>query len=194
MAPKDENELRHMVATAVQHTDGPIAFRYPRGAGVGVTMTGEPTPLPIGRAEVLRTGTDVAILAVGSMVLPAERAAEELAQDSLSATVVNARFIKPLDEALILELAASNGAIVTVEEAAAAGGFGSAVLELLARHNLSTPVKVLGVEDRIFEQASQARLREIAGLGITDIVSASRQMVAQKRANAATPAATLPAR
>jgi 1-deoxy-D-xylulose-5-phosphate synthase len=194
MAPKDENELRHMVATAVQHTEGPIAFRYPRGAGVGVTMTGDPTPLPIGRAEVLRTGTDVAIIAVGSMVLPAERAAEELAQDSLSATVVNARFIKPLDEALILELAASHGAIVTVEEAAAAGGFGSAVLELLARHNLSTPVKVLGVEDRIFEQASQARLREIAGLGITDIVSASRQMVAQKRANAATPAATLPAR
>jgi 1-deoxy-D-xylulose-5-phosphate synthase len=188
MAPKDENELRHMLATAVGHTAGPIAIRYPRGAGVGVPTTDAPTPLPIGRSEVLRRGSDVAILAVGATVLTAERAADELAQDHVNATVINARFIKPLDEKLILDLARSTGALVTVEENAAMGGFGSAVLELLAAHGLSTPVKVLGVPDRIFEQASQGRLREIAGLGIPDIVAGARQVISSRRAATATPA------
>jgi 1-deoxy-D-xylulose-5-phosphate synthase len=196
MAPKDENELRHMIATAVAHTGGPTAIRYPRGAGVGVPMTEPLTELPIGRAEIIRQGTDAAILAVGSMVLTAERAADELALDNLDATVVNARFVKPLDEELILELARTHGAIVTVEESAAAGGFGSAVLELLAAHGMATPVKVLGVPDRLFEQASQARLRELAGLGIPDIVSAVRSVVSRRRAAAsasATPAMPNPA-
>jgi len=185
MAPKDENELRHMIATAIAHTEGPIAIRYPRGAGVGVPLTDTLTPLPIGRSETLRTGADVAILAMGSTVMTAERAADELAQDSIEATVINARFVKPLDEALILDLARTHGALVTIEENAAMGGFGSAVLELLSAHGLSTPVKVLGVPDRIFEQASQARLREIAGLGVTDIVAAARQVVSLRRATTA---------
>lgn len=181
MAPKDEDELRHMLKTAVGHTDGPIAVRFPRGAGVGVSMSDPLRELPIGKGETLREGKDVAILAVGSMVLTAERAADALAEDGISATVVNARFVKPLDEELILKLARSHGAIVTIEENAAAGGFGSGVLELLAREGLTIPVKVLGVPDHFFEQASQNRLRELAGLGIKDVVSASQQVLAAAR-------------
>ena len=192
MAPKDENELRHMIATAVAHTSGPIAIRYPRGAGTGASMNDPLMALPIGRAETLRTGRDVAILAVGSSVLTAERAADELAEDSLSATVINARFIKPLDEALILDLARECGALVTVEENASIGGFGSGVLELLAREGLSIPVKVLGIGDQVWEQASQNRLRERAGLGIPHIVSAARQVIAQRRALAGKSVATAP--
>lgn len=185
MAPKDEDELRHMLATAIAWTDGPTAIRYPRGAGVGVSMSDPLRTLPIGKAETLRQGRDVAILAVGSMVLAAQRAAEELAADGIDATVVNARFVKPLDEELIASLARSHGAIVTVEENAAMGGFGSGVLELLAREGIAIPVKVLGVPDRIFEQASQNRLRELAGLGVKDVVSASQQALAAKRSAAA---------
>jgi len=181
MAPKDEDELRHMLKTAVGHTDGPIAVRFPRGAGVGVSMNDPLRELPIGKGEILRNGSDVAILAVGSMVLTADRAADALAEDGIAATVVNARFVKPLDEELILKLARSHGAIVTIEENAAAGGFGSGVLELLAREGVTIPVKVLGVPDHFFEQASQNRLRELAGLGIKDVVSASQQVLAAAR-------------
>jgi 1-deoxy-D-xylulose-5-phosphate synthase len=180
MAPKDENELRHMLKTAVEHTSGPIAVRYPRGAGVGVP-TDEPLhTLPIGRAEVLRDGTDVALLAVGTMVLPAERAADQLALEGIRATVVNARFVKPLDEPLILELVRTHGGLVTIEESATAGGFGAGVLELLANHGIALPCRVLGVPDRIFEQASQGRLREKAGLTIDGIVAAARAVVAER--------------
>ncbi|MDQ3467344.1 MAG: 1-deoxy-D-xylulose-5-phosphate synthase, partial [Chloroflexota bacterium] len=169
MAPKDENELRHMLTTAVNHEGGPIAVRYPRGAGVGVA-TDEPLhTLPIGRAEVIREGADVAILAVGTMVLAAERAAETLAAEGIEAAVINARFIKPLDESLILDLANRCQAIVTVEESARAGGFGSGVLELFAAHQITVPVHTLGVPDRVFEQASQGRLRQQAGLTPTAI-------------------------
>ena len=184
MAPKDEAELRNMIATAVGHEAGPVAIRYPRGAGTGATMGKELIPLPIGRAETLRNGTDVAILAVGSTVLPAERAADRLEDEGISAAVINARFVKPLDEALILDLARSCGALVTVEENAAIGGFGSAVLELLAREDITVPVKVLGVSDRVWEQASQNRLRELAGIGIPHIVAAARHVVSGHRAGA----------
>ena len=185
MAPKDEDELRHMIATAIAWTDGPIAIRFPRGAGIGVDTSGPLHTLAVGEAETLREGSDVAILAVGSMVQTAQRAAEELAADGIEATVVNARFVKPVDEALIRSLAPSHGAIVTVEENAAMGGFGSGVLELLAREGFTVPVKVLGVPDRFFEQASQARLRELAGLGVKDVVTASQQALAAKRSGSA---------
>ncbi|MDQ3780572.1 MAG: 1-deoxy-D-xylulose-5-phosphate synthase [Chloroflexota bacterium] len=174
MAPKDENELRHMLTTAVNHEGGPIAVRYPRGAGVGVAMDEPLHTLPIGRAEVIREGADVAILAVGTMVLAAERAAETLAAEGIEAAVINARFIKPLDESLILDLANRCQAIVTVEESARAGGFGSGVLELLAAHQITIPVQTLGVPDRVFEQASQGRLRQQAGLTPTAIAEAAR--------------------
>jgi 1-deoxy-D-xylulose-5-phosphate synthase len=144
-------------------------------------MSGPLHELPIGKSEILQDGSDVAILAVGSMVVTAERAADALAADGISATVVNARFVKPLDEELILRLARTHGALVTIEENAAAGGFGSGVLEVLAREGITIPVKVLGVPDHFFEQASQARLREMAGLGIKDVVNAAREVIAARR-------------
>jgi len=179
MAPKDENELRHMLKTGAEH-DGPVAIRYPRGSGVGVAMDEPLHVLPIGRAETLRDGKDVAILAVGAMVLPAERAADLLAHQGIKATVVNARFVKPLDERLILDLAERCGAIVTVEENSVRGGFGAAVLELLAEHNVRVPVRVLGVADQIFEQASQARLRSLAGLSPDHIAEAAKSTMATR--------------
>ncbi|HEV2107195.1 MAG TPA: 1-deoxy-D-xylulose-5-phosphate synthase, partial [Thermomicrobiales bacterium] len=177
MAPKDENELRHMLATAFAHQAGPVAIRYPRGAGVGVA-TDEPLhSLPIGRAETLREGADVAIFAIGAMVLPAERAAEQLAREGIEASVINARFVKPLDERLVLEFADRCGAIVTVEENTVRGGFGSGVLEVLAANDRVIPVRTLGIPDRIFEQASQGRLREMAGLSAEGIATATRQLL-----------------
>jgi 1-deoxy-D-xylulose-5-phosphate synthase len=183
MAPKDENELRHMLKTALDVVDGPVAIRYPRGAGVGSSLTDSLHTLPIGRAETIRSGSDVAILALGSMVLPAERAADLLTAEGISASVVNARFVKPLDEKLVLELAARCGAIATVEENVEAGGFGSAVLELLTSRDVRIPARILAVPDRVFEQAAQGRLRELAGLTANDIAAAARQLVELKRRN-----------
>jgi 1-deoxy-D-xylulose-5-phosphate synthase len=171
MAPKDEDELRHMLATALAYEEGPIALRYPRGSGVGVPMLGEPRVLPIGRAELLREGSDVAIVALGATVLPAERAADILAERGIRATVINARFVKPLDRSLILDAARECGCLVTVEEAQLAGGFGSAVLETLADAGLLSPVLRLGLADRFFDHASQASLRRQAGIDAESIAS-----------------------
>ena len=181
MAPKDENELRHMLTTALRDIDGPVAIRYPRGAGVGASMADPLHSLPIGRGEIIRSGSDVAILALGAMVLPAERAADLLAADGIAATVVNARFVKPLDERLILDLAARHSAIVTVEENVTAGGFGSAALELLNSRDVRVPTRVLGIPDRVFEQASQGRLRELAGLSPGHIAAAAHEVVRLKQ-------------
>jgi 1-deoxy-D-xylulose-5-phosphate synthase len=181
MAPRDENELRHMLKTALHHVDGPVAIRYPRGSGVGVATVEPLHALPIGRGETLRTGPDIAILALGAMVLPAERAADLLAADGIDATVVNARFAKPLDERLILDLIERCGAIVTVEENVRAGGFGSAVLEFLSSRGLTVPARVLAVPDRVFEQASQGRLRDLAGLSAAHVSQAARELGAEKR-------------
>ncbi len=176
MAPANEAELRHMLATALQ-LDGPSAIRYPRGAGVGVPIDGPMHALPVGRSEVLREGDDVAILAVGAMVLPAERAADLLRADGIEATVVNARFVKPLDERLIIELADRCGAIVTVEENVAVGGFGAAVLECLSRYQRNVPCHVAAIPDQVFEQASQDKLRSVAGLHPAGIADAARQVL-----------------
>jgi 1-deoxy-D-xylulose-5-phosphate synthase len=183
MAPKDEDELRHMLKTAVDYERGPVAIRYPRGAGVGVATSGPLHDLPIGRAETLREGDDVAIFAVGAMTLAAERAADALAADGIGATVVNARFVKPLDDERILTLARGCGALVTVEENAVRGGFGAGVLETLAANDVVIPVKTLGVPDRVFEHASQGRLREQAGLTVAGIAAAARAAVANKAGN-----------
>lgn len=150
MAPKDEAELRDMVLTAIEQ-DGPAAIRYPRGNGIGVDISAPPKKLEIGKSETLREGKDVALVAYGSMVMPAMDAAENLKADGIEATVVNARFVKPLDEDAILKLAREFELIVTIEEAYLAGGFGSAVLELLEAHGLQDSVKVvrMGVADEI---------------------------------------------
>jgi 1-deoxy-D-xylulose-5-phosphate synthase len=176
MAPKDENELRQMLATAIAHVDGPVAFRYPRGASLGVAIDPVVHPLPIGRGETLREGTDVALVGIGSTVLTAERAADALAAEGISATVVNARFAKPLDEALLLELARTHRGVVTIEENTCVGGFGSAVLELYNRERVETPVRVAAIPDHFFEQASQNRLRELAGIGVESVAALAREL------------------
>jgi 1-deoxy-D-xylulose-5-phosphate synthase len=150
MAPKDEAEMRDMMLTAIEF-DGPAAIRYPRGNGIGADIEREPKLIEIGKGETLREGTDVAIVAYGSMVNPSVDAAKMLEKDGIDATVVNARFVKPLDEELILSLLEDHRLIVTVEEAYLAGGFGSAVMELLEAKGLQDKVKVvrMGVPDKI---------------------------------------------
>ncbi len=163
MAPKDENELQHMLYTAVRH-QGPVAVRYPRGAGVGVSLDWELKELPIGQGELLREGTDVLFLAIGNMVYPALKAAHLLEKEGLSAAVVNARFVKPLDRELILNLARRIKKVVTVEENVLQGGFGAAVLELLAQEGLNIPVKMIGLPDKFIEHGAPDLLREKYGL------------------------------
>lgn len=160
MAPKDENELQHMLATAFFY-EGPAAVRYPRGSGTGCQLDTDLRELPVGKAEVLRDGTDVALLAAGNTVAIAEAAARELSSLGVGAAVINARFVKPLDEECILYYAELTGRIVTVEENLLQGGFGSAVLELLAARGLcGTKVHCLGVNDTFVEHGKPAQLRE----------------------------------
>ena len=180
MAPKDENELRHMLATAVAHP-GPAAVRFPRGAGLGVPLDPELKAIPIGQAELLRDGTDAAVLAFGTMVHPALEAAAELAAEGLSVAVLNARFAKPIDRERIAGLARRCAALVTVEEHSAAGGFGSAVLEALAAEGLDARVRCLGVPDALIEHGDPAALLADLGLDAAGIARAVREAVAAAR-------------
>jgi 1-deoxy-D-xylulose-5-phosphate synthase len=179
MAPKDENELQHMLKTAVEYP-GPAAVRYPRGNGFGVDIDSAPHPLKIGKAEILREGDDLAIIAVGLMVQPAIEAAKNLAEDEdILATVVNARFVKPLDTELILGLAQKTGKIVTVEENVLQGGFGSAVLELLQAHGLDhVIVRCIGLPDEYIEHGPQSILRHKYGLDAEGIEKVVLEIVA----------------
>ena len=166
MAPKDENELRHMLKTMVEHHYGPIALRMPRGTGVGVPMDDELVCLPIGKAEVVREGKGTVILAYGACVYPAVAAASLLDESGIHATVVNARFAKPLDSLLLDDLLSSEPCVLTVEENARAGGFGSAVLEFLADRGYEMKrVKTLGIPDRYVGHAPQTDL--LAEIGLT---------------------------
>lgn len=173
MAPKDGEELRAMLRFAIQHP-GPIALRYPRGSVPAVEWGVPETPIELGRAEVLREGEDVAILAVGSMVAPAFEALERLEGAGIRATLVNARFIKPLDRETILYYAQKVPRFVIVEENTVCGGFGSAVLELLAHEGIThVQVKHLGVPDQFIEHGSVDILRRLAGLSVEHIVEAA---------------------
>ena len=164
MAPKDENELQHMMKTCL-HYEGPTALRYPRGSSLGVAMDPEPVPLPIGQAELLKDGHDVALIAIGVTVPQAMEAAERLAQDGVSAAVINARFVKPLDTALIARVARQTKCLLTVEEGCRLGGFGSSVLEVLSDEGIChLPTKCLGLPDWYIEQGPQELLREKYGL------------------------------
>ena len=174
MAPKDEAELRDMLFTAIEHP-GPAAIRYPRGNGHGVDISAKPKLIEIGKSEILREGGDSAVIAFGSMVYPAVEAAEMLAKENIQATVLNARFAKPLDADAILKIARESELIVTVEEAYLAGGFGSAVMELLEEHSLQDQVKIvrLGVPDEIVTHGDQSSLLAAYGLnadGIYNVV------------------------
>jgi 1-deoxy-D-xylulose-5-phosphate synthase len=181
MAPKDENELRHMLVTAIEHP-GPAAVRFPRGAGVGVPLDPDLKALPLGQAELLRDGSDAAVIALGSMVHPALEAAAELAAEGLSVAVLNARFVKPLDVARLAGLARRCAALVTVEEHAVLGGFGSAVLEALAAQGLRAPVRCLGVPDRVVEHGDPGEVLAGLGLDAAGIAQAVREAVAAARA------------
>jgi 1-deoxy-D-xylulose-5-phosphate synthase len=172
-APKDENELQHLLYTAVE-AGHPMAIRYPRGHGLGVKLDGVLCPLPIGKAEVLRNGEDVAILAIGATVAPALEAAKVLAIKDIEATVANARFVKPLDSALVLNLASRIKRVVTVEENTLSGGFGSSVADLLQKSGITdVQARSLGLPDAYIEHGTQAILRAKYGLdakGITNQV------------------------
>ncbi|NLC71037.1 MAG: 1-deoxy-D-xylulose-5-phosphate synthase [Desulfuromonadaceae bacterium] len=172
MAPRNEQELRRAMVTALGH-DGPFAFRYPRGKGTGVSMTDPANPFEIGQGEKLTDGADGSILAIGSMVSPALEAAQLLKKEGISLAVIDLRFAKPLDSSLILDEAGGNKPIITVEENVLCGGVGSAVLELMAAHGFSRPTLCLGLGDAFIEQGTQAELRSGCRLdapGIADSV------------------------
>lgn len=176
MAPKDELELQRMLATALRH-NGPIAVRYPRGSGPGTALVDNPEPLPIGVGETLREGDDVAIIGYGYGVGVSLEAAEELAAEGINATVINARFVKPLDSELILEAARRCRRVVTVEDGVLMGGFGSAVLEMLQDHGCCVPVKRLGLPDCFIEHGKREKLLEVLGLDAPGIARSVRQFV-----------------
>lgn len=163
MAPKDEEELRHMLATAIA-IPGPAAVRYPRGAGLGVALTDSFEKLPVGKAEVLQEKGEIAFLAVGTMVEHAKAAAAILAEEGIESTVVNMRFIKPLDTALIDAMAKTKKLIITAEENVLAGGFGSAVVEYLADSGQQVPLVRFGIPDRFIEQGTRKELLSLCGL------------------------------
>jgi 1-deoxy-D-xylulose-5-phosphate synthase len=169
LCPSDENECRQMLYTAFQMNQ-PTAVRYPRGTGPGVTVEKGFTALPVGKGEVRRRGQGVAILAFGSMLTPALQAAE-----ALDATVVNMRWVKPLDEALVLEMAATHSLLVTVEENAIMGGAGSAVTEALHAHGVLRRVLQLGLPDRYLDHGDPALLLRDAGLDAAGIEASIRK-------------------
>ncbi|MFA5073329.1 MAG: 1-deoxy-D-xylulose-5-phosphate synthase [Nitrospirota bacterium] len=177
MSPSDENELQHMIKTAVEY-QGPSAVRYPRGAGYGASMDQELKSLPLGKGELLIDGNDVVIIGIGNMVYPSREAAERLKADGISAAVINARFVKPLDQDLIIRMAKKTGRVVTVEEHALAGGFGSAVLECLDAgrlHNVKT--LRIGLPDQYIEHGSQTILRKKYGLDRDGIYASVKTFV-----------------
>jgi len=169
MAPKDENEFQHMLRTSLEFNQ-PVAIRYPRGGGEGVKMDMELKVLERGRGEILERGKDLALIGIGNMVHPCLMAGQLLRERGICASVVNARFAKPLDEELILELASECGALVTVEENVLAGGFGSGVMELIEQRQ-SSGVKLcrIGIPDKFVEHGSPAILREAYGLNAKGI-------------------------
>jgi 1-deoxy-D-xylulose-5-phosphate synthase len=188
MAPKDEGEMRDMLYTMVEHA-GPAAMRYPRGSGTGADIRREPQLLEIGKAELLRDGGEVAIIAYGTMVHPSLEAAGQLSKQGIEATVVNARFVKPLDAGLLLALARTKRLIVTVEEAYLAGGFGSAVAELLEENGLLDSVRLvrMGVPDRIIMHGDPKLLLAKYGLdsdGIYTRIREAWEVLEERRTNA----------
>lgn len=177
-APKDENELRNLVATAVA-LGRPVAVRYPRGAGLGVALDPEPKLLPVGKGEVLRVGKDGVVLAIGDPVLAAQKAAERLAAEGgASLTVINARWVKPLDTELLAQLVKPGTTVFTVEENAIAGGFGSAVSEALDALGVVAPVHRLGIPDRFVPHATQPEQRAEMGIDEEGLLRAFRAKTA----------------
>jgi 1-deoxy-D-xylulose-5-phosphate synthase len=177
MAPADEAELMHMVATAAAHDEGPIALRFPRGEGVGVEMPSEGAPVPLGRGRILREGTRIAILSYGTRLSEALKAASELEARGLSATVADARFAKPLDRDLVLRLARGHEILITIEEGST-GGFGSHVLQTLIRSSKldnGLKVRTMTLPDRFIDQDKPDVMYAKAGLDAAGIVTEALQ-------------------
>lgn len=179
MMPKDENELRHMIFTALS-LPGPSAVRYPREDGLGVSLDEPLHALTIGQSEVVRAGQDVAILALGPMVAVAENAALMLADRGISAMVVNLRFVKPLDEELLDDLADHHVPIVTLEEASLAGGVGAAVMEYYGQQDVIHPVHPIGLADRFVEHGSRLELLHHAGLTAQDVARQAQDLLSKR--------------
>jgi 1-deoxy-D-xylulose-5-phosphate synthase len=191
MAPADEDELRHMLYTAVRYDKGPVALRYPRGNALGVDTSGPLQELPIGRGVVVREGADLALVGYGTGVAWCVEAAELLQADGIMPTVVNARFAKPLDEELLLDVMARHRRVIVVEEHSLAGGFGSAVLELASEKRVrDVEIRRLGIPDRFLEHASRARQLEAAGLTPANIARIGREWLGAVRVAAPRAAAS----
>lgn len=177
LAPKDEYEFSAMLETAVNH-EGPVAIRYPRGKVTGAKASSQFQPIQIGKAEILREGSDVLILAIGQTVSEAISAAEILAEKNISACVVNARSVKPLDTDLICELAAKTPKIITIEDHVRMGGFGSAVLECLTDNGITgITIERIGYPDRFIEHGSQMELRQKYGVSANGIIDAALRLL-----------------
>ncbi len=180
MAPKDENELARMLRTAFDH-DGPVALRYPRGKALGVKIEEPIVPIEIGKGELISQGSEICILAVGKVVAEALKAKKELEKSGISAAVVNARFVKPLDKDLIIEIAEKTGAVITVEDHVLDGGFGSAVLELLADNDkLNCRIKRIGIMDKFVEHGAAEILRKEYHIDCSAIVKAALDLTQKK--------------
>lgn len=181
MAPKDEAELQQMLVTGINHTSGPIAMRYPRGSGNGVPLMEEGwEPIAIGKGEILRQGDDLLLLGYGTMVNTAMQVAEILGEHGIDATVVNARFVKPLDTELIVPLAQKIGKVVTLEEGCIMGGFGSAVAEALLDHDVLVPVKRFGIPDQLVDHATPDQSKVDLGLTSSQIAEKIRELFLTK--------------
>lgn len=183
--PKDENEAQHLVHTAVQYNDGPFAIRYPRGNAKGVNTDKEPYTIPIGSWEVLKQGKDAVILTFGTTIDMALEASERMKKEGRSVRVVNARYIKPLDDGMLHDIMKEGLPILTVEEAVLQGGFGSSILEFAEEHGYSSQwVKRMGVPDRFIEHGSVDKLWEEIGLTPDNMVHHLKHMVPNKQQRA----------
>jgi 1-deoxy-D-xylulose-5-phosphate synthase len=178
MAPKDEQELRDMLYTSIHsYKAGPVAIRYPRGSGVG-TPIGPMKSIEIGKSEQIRQGTDIALVAIGKMVSHAEKAAAILAEQGIDAEVVNARFVKPLDTAMIDDIATRIGRILTIEDGQIQGGFGSAVAEYIAQHHHNVDLKIHGIEDIYVDHGTQEELHKDLLLDAQGIAEVAKDFLA----------------
>lgn len=180
MAPRDENELRNMLKFSADYQDGPVSIRYPRGSGTASSLSVESEAfeaIELGKAEILKEGNAAFVLAIGEMAPAALKASEILEKEGISVTVVNMRFIRPLDTALLDRVAVSGKPLITVEENMIAGGFGSAVLEYLASKGTVPHITLIGIPDTFGDQASRSRLLSMYGMDPDSIADTVRKAV-----------------
>lgn len=182
MAPKDENELRDMLYTATLHNEGPIALRYPRGGGTGVSLKETFDAIPIGKGEIVRSGHDLAILGIGAMVQNALKASDSLAEEGIEAEVVNMRFVKPLDTSLLNDIGSRFTKILTLEDNVVTGGFGSSIAEYFASTGIAgLHLKIHGLPDRFVDHGSQGELQKDLQLDPAGIVGQAKELLGVKK-------------